>query len=89
MAQELIQTQKQEQKLQQRLSAQQMLQVRLLEMPLTELEESINVELDDNPALETMSIDDAMSDERAPMPAGSNDCNCFKIFSISSSLTSI
>ena len=70
MAQELIQTQKQEQKLQQRLSAQQMLQVRLLEMPLTELEESINVELDDNPALETMSIDDAMSDERDDMNSG-------------------
>ena len=70
MAQEQIQMQKQEQKLQQRLSAQQMLQVRLLEMPLTELEESINVELDDNPALETMSIDDAMSDERDDMNSG-------------------
>ena len=29
-----------------------MLQVKLLEMPLTELEESVNAELDDNPALE-------------------------------------
>ncbi len=36
----------------QRLSQQQMLQVKLLEMPLTELEESVNAELDDNPALE-------------------------------------
>ena len=53
VAQRLIQTQTQEQKLQQRLSQQQMLQVRLLEMPLAELEENINLELDDNPALET------------------------------------
>ena len=53
MAQKLIQEQVLKQQLQQRLSAQQMLQVRLLEMPLTELEGSINAELDDNPALET------------------------------------
>lgn len=56
--------QRQEQKLQQRLSTQQMLQVRLLEMPLTELEQNINMELDDNPALEAMSPDDALSEER-------------------------
>lgn len=59
MAQELIQTQKQEQKLQQRLSQQQMLQVKLLEMPLAELEESVGLELDDNPALETEPTDSA------------------------------
>ena len=41
-----------------------MLQVKLLEMPLTELEENINLELDDNPALEAMSPDDALNDER-------------------------
>ena len=58
----LIQTQKQEQKLVQRLSQQQMLQVKLLEMPLTEFEESVNAELDDNPALETVSSDDALYD---------------------------
>ena len=56
--------QRQEQKLQQRLSTQQMLQVKLLEMPLTELEENINLELDDNPALEAMSPDEALNDER-------------------------
>lgn len=62
MAQKLTQTQTQEQKLQQvqRLSQQQMLQVHLLEMPLTELEQNVNAELDDNPALETTSPDDAM-----------------------------
>ena len=41
----------------QRLSAQHMLLVKLLEMPLTELEQSINAELDDNPALETEQPD--------------------------------
>lgn len=50
--------------MQQRLSAQQMLQVKLLEMPLAELEENISMELDDNPALETSTMDDALSDER-------------------------
>lgn len=62
MAQKLIQTQVQKQLQVQRLSQQQMLQVRLLEMPLTELEESVNAELDDNPALETCSSEDAMAD---------------------------
>ena len=52
MSQRLIQTQEQKQLQVQRLSQQQMLQVRLLEMPLTELEQSIYAELDDNPALE-------------------------------------
>ena len=47
----LIQTQEQKLQQVQRLSQQQMLQVHLLEMPLTELEENVNAELDDNPAL--------------------------------------
>ena len=65
VAQKLIQTQRQEQKLQQRLSQQQMLQVKLLEMPLAEFEESIAMELDDNPALETASPEDALYDDVA------------------------
>ena len=60
MAQKLIQTQEQKQIQVQRLSQQQMLQVRLLEMPLTELEESIHTELDDNPALETSADEEAL-----------------------------
>ncbi len=64
MAQKLIQTQAQKLQQLQRLSAQQMLQVRLLEMPLTELENSINAELDDNPALESENPDDALMEER-------------------------
>ena len=47
----LIQTQEQKLQQVQRLSQQQMLQVHMLEMPLTELEENVNAELDDNPAL--------------------------------------
>ena len=44
----------------QRLSQQQMLQVHMLEMPLTELEENVNAELDDNPAL--VKADEEMFD---------------------------
>ena len=62
MTQKLIQTQAQKLQQLQRLSAQQMLQVKLLEMPLTELEDSINAELDDNPALESENPDDLLSD---------------------------
>lgn len=60
MAQKLIQTQEQKLQQVQRLTQQQMLQVHMLEMPLTELEENINAELDDNPAIETASQDDAL-----------------------------
>ena len=60
MAQKLTQTQEQKLQQVQRLSQQQMLQVHLLEMPLTELEENVNAEIDDNPALETAPKDDAL-----------------------------
>lgn len=78
MAQKLIQTQTQKLQQLQRLSAQQMLQVRLLEMPLTELENSINAELDDNPALESENPDDALMEERnedSPAFEDTEDCN--------------
>lgn len=42
-----------------------MLQVKLLEMPLTELEDSINAELDDNPALESENPDDILNENVA------------------------
>lgn len=61
MAQNLVQTQAQKLAQQQKLTQQQMLQVRLLEMPLTELEQSVMAEIDDNPALESSDPDDAMS----------------------------
>lgn len=63
MTQKLIQTQDQKLQQLQRLSAQQMLQVKMLEMPLNELEDNINAELDDNPALETENPDDALMGE--------------------------
>ena len=63
MTQKLIQTQEQKLQQLQRLSAQQMLQVMMLEMPLNELEDNINAELDDNPALETENPDDALMGE--------------------------
>lgn len=63
MTQKLIQAQEQKLQQLQRLSAQQMLQVKMLEMPLNELEDNINAELDDNPALETENPDDALMGE--------------------------
>ena len=63
MTQKLIQTQEQKLQQLQRLSAQQMLQVKMLEMTLNELEDNINAELDDNPALETENPDDALMGE--------------------------
>ncbi|MGI6223772.1 MAG: RNA polymerase factor sigma-54 [Prevotella sp.] len=52
MAQKLVQTQTQRQVQQLHLSQQQLLNIKLLEMPLTKLEESVKAEMDDNPALE-------------------------------------
>ena len=48
----LIQEQKQEQKLAQSFSQQQLLHAQLVELPITQLLERINTEMNDNPALE-------------------------------------
>lgn len=53
-----IQIQEQQQVQQQRLTAQQILQVRLLEMPLAQIEQAVKSELCDNPALESDSPDE-------------------------------
>lgn len=58
MAQHQIQELKQEQKLQQSISAQQLLQAQLIELPLTQLVERIETEMHDNPALETSQDDE-------------------------------
>lgn len=58
MPQRLIQTQEQKLQQVQRLSAQQMLVVRMLEMPITELEEAVSAEVYDNPALEPVAHED-------------------------------
>ncbi len=50
-----IQEQKQEQKLGQTVSHQQLLQATLVELPLTQLVDRINTEMNDNPALEVRS----------------------------------
>lgn len=52
MAQKLTLTQEQKLAQQQRLTQQQLAVIRMVEMPIAELEENINAELDDNPALE-------------------------------------
>lgn len=63
MAQNQIQELKQEQKLQQSISVQQMLQAHLIELPLTQFVERIETELHDNPALELNSDEDWQDDE--------------------------
>lgn len=74
MPQRLIQTQTQQQVQQQRLSQQQMLQVKLLEMPLAELEQNVNAELDDNPALEERRDDiDGPVDDNSTSDAPADD----------------
>ena len=57
MAQRLIQVQEQKLAQRQRLTQQQLLVVRMIEMPLAEFEQSVQAEIDDNPALETASED--------------------------------
>ena len=57
MAQNLIQIQEQKQAQQLRLTQQQLAVIRMLEMPLAELEENVMAELDDNPALEKCDED--------------------------------
>ena len=52
------QEQKQEQRLTQSISQQQLLQSQLVELPITQLVERINTEMDDNPALEVLPTDD-------------------------------
>ena len=58
MAQSQIQEQKLEQRLQQSVSQLQLLQAQLIEMPVTQLVERIETEMNDNPALETRTDDD-------------------------------
>ena len=75
MPQKLIQTQEQKQVQAQRLTQQQMLAVHLLEMPLTELEQSVTAELDDNPALESGPQDGVQEQEPAHDEADDGDAD--------------
>ena len=56
---------------QQRLTAQQLLQVKLLEMPLAQLEENIKTELYENPALESTDPLPIYSNQDIAQNAGS------------------
>ena len=69
MAQEQIQEQRlaQQQKLTQTITQQQLLQAQLTELPITQLLERINTEMDDNPALEADAPGDDYSDTAEPM----------------------
>lgn len=69
MSQSLIQTQNQQQLLTQTLSPQQLLQVRLLELPISELEQRVHTEMDDNPALEVSSVHDVEDDVYSENPS--------------------
>ena len=69
--QELVQRQ------QQLLTAQQILQVKLLEMPLTQLEEKVKEELIVNPALEKDMPEDAESDVRTAEGDVNGRGSCF------------
>ncbi len=78
MAQELIQTQEErlEQQQVQRLTAQQVMVVRMIEMPLTQFEQNVQSEMDVNPALESDggSDDEAYgSDDSFDSPQDSGD----------------
>ena len=62
MAQSQIQEQKQEQRLQQTVSQQQLLQSHLIELPIQQFAERIETEMHDNPALESDSENPELQD---------------------------
>ncbi len=74
MSQSQIQEQRQEQKLQQAISAQQLLQAQLVEMPIQQLSERVEAEMHDNPALESVADDEEWNDyQDYPEPQESTD----------------
>lgn len=66
MSQKLIQSQEQKAIQTQKLTQQQMLAVKMLEMPITELEQNVQAEIDDNPAMEVTGADDAAFSDNTP-----------------------
>ena len=80
MAQHLEQHQQQiqQQIQQQRLSQQQMMLVRMLEMPIMELEDSIRTELEENPALELSTEEESFQDEGITVLEPSRDEQTFE-----------
>ncbi len=74
MAQEQIQEQRltQQQKLAQTITQQQLLQAQLIELPITQLLERVNTEMDDNPALEISADEQDYSDAPETPDASDN-----------------
>ena len=72
MAQEQIQEQRlaQQQKLAQSITQQQLLQAQLIELPVAQLLERVNAEMDDNPALEPSADDSADDIDYREAPEG-------------------
>ncbi|MDE6011439.1 MAG: RNA polymerase factor sigma-54 [Prevotella sp.] len=82
MAQKQIQEQKLEQRMQQSISLQQLLQSQLTEMPLQQLMERIEAELHDNPALEP-TVDESLPEfpehsEGSESPEGPDDYDAMR-----------
>ena len=75
-AQTQIQEQRQEQRLGQSISAQQLLQAQLVELPIQQLQERIETEMHDNPALET-AVDDEPHEWEADGPAATDETDDF------------
>jgi RNA polymerase sigma-54 factor len=74
MVQSQVQQQKQEQRQLQTISAQQLLQSQLVELPLQQLMERIETELHDNPALEKkVTEEEPLNDWSSPSAEGDND----------------
>lgn len=75
MAQSQIQEQKQEQRLQQTVSQQQLLQSHLIELPIQQFAERIETEMHDNPALESDSENPELQDysDYSDSPESSDD----------------
>ncbi len=76
MAQEQIQEQRltQQQKLAQSITQQQLLQAQLTELPITQLVERVNAEMDDNPALEISAEEPEFSEyQEAPESSDTSD----------------
>ena len=75
MAQSQVQVQKQEQALKQTqaITQQQMLQSHLVELPINQLLERINTEMDDNPALEAEPQGEPAGDDGQPADQSQDD----------------
>ena len=77
MAQGQIQQLKQEQRQQQSISAQQLLQAQLIELPLQQMTDRIETELHDNPALEKSVTEEESLGDWPPAPSDSDDSEDF------------